>query len=329
MGSPNRLVAALVHDDFSSFEFSCVAEIFGLPRPELEDGWYRFETVAAEPGALRTRFGLQLSPDAGLDRLANAGTVIVPGWREASDALERPVHRDVVDALRMAHARGARLLSVCTGSWLLAAAGLLDGKGATTHWRYVEAFRRRYPKVRWDPDVLYVDEGQIITSAGSAAGLDACLHLVRRDFGVAVANHVARRLVIQPHRDGGQAQFIERPVPAAGSRDRIAIALQNMGRNLHMDFNLRGLAQMCAMSERNFMRRFKQKTGMTPVDWLTVARVDRARELLETTTLSVEIIASECGLGTATNLRHHFRRKVGISPTEYRRRFGDRTSRAA
>lgn len=323
MTDSNRLVAALVYDGLCNFEFSCAAEIFGLPRPEMGPDWYRFETVAAQPGVLRGEFGFEIRPDAGLDRLAEAGAIVVPGW---NGSLEVP--HDLIDALRKAYDRGARLVSVCSGSSVLAATGLLDGKRATTHWRYVEEFRDRYPRVEWDPDVLYVDEGQIITSAGSAAGLDACLHLVRRDFGTSVVNQVARRLVIQPHRDGGQAQFIERPVPAQ-SRDRLAIALQNMTSKLHLEVHVRELAQMCAMSERTFMRRFKQKTGMTPVDWLTLARVTRARELLETTELSIEIIASECGLGSATNLRHHFRRKIGVSPTEYRKRFGDQLALAA
>lgn len=323
MNLPNRLVAALVYNDLCNFEFSCAAEIFGLPRPEMGDDWYRFETIAAEPGVLRGEYGFEIRPDAGLDRLPEVGTVVVPGWRGALE-----VAPDLIKALRIAHDHGARLVSVCSGSQVLAATGLLDGKRATTHWRYVDAFRRRYPRVDWDPDVLYVDEGQIITSAGSAAGLDACLHLVRRDFGTSVVNQVARRLVIQPHRDGGQAQFIERPVPAQ-SRDRLAIAQQSMTRNLHLEVHVRELAKMCAMSERTFMRRFKQKTGMTPVDWLTLARVTRARELLEVTALSVEIIAAESGLGSATNLRHHFRRKVGVSPTEYRKRFGAQLALAA
>lgn len=320
MPPPNRLVAAIVYDGLCTFEFSCAAEVFGPPRPEFGGDWYRFETVAAEPGVLRGEFGLQVVADAGLERLRDAGTILVPGWREDG----APVPDALLHALRAAHGRGTRLVSVCSGSYVLAAAGLLDGKRATAHWRDVDDFRRAFPRVDWDPDVLYIDEGQVITSAGSAAGLDACLHVVRRDFGTHVVNQLARRLVVAPHRDGGQAQFIERPVPARG-RDRIAIAQQAMADRLQQEFHVADLARRCAMSERSFMRHFRQKTGMTPLDWLSVARVDRARELLETTALPVEAIASECGLGTATNLRHHFRRKLGISPTEYRRRFGDRT----
>lgn len=322
MERPNRLVVALVYDDLCNFEFSCAAEVFGLPRPELEPDWYRFETVSIGGAPVRGKFGFEIRPDAGLERLPAAGTIIVPGWNEEQ------VDAALVESIRAAHGRGARLLSVCSGSALLAATGLLDGSRATTHWKYVDDFRRRYPRVGWDPDVLYVDEGRIITSAGSAAGLDACLHLVRRDFGAHVANHVARRLVIQPHRDGGQAQFIERPVPGA-VRDRLALALQAMGADPRKDFHIGELARLCDMSERTFMRRFKQKTGTTPVGWLSIARTDLARELLETTSLSIELIASECGLGTATNLRHHFRRRIGISPTEYRRRFGAQAARAA
>jgi AraC family transcriptional activator FtrA len=328
MNTPNRLVAALVYDGLCNFEFMCAAEIFGVPRPEFGSDWYRFITVAAEPGVLRSRFGLQIQADADLAALAGAGTVILPGWKEVAGEMVDPVCPEVVEALRTAYERGARLLSVCSGSYMLAATGLLDGRRATTHWRHVDAFRRRFPRVKWDADVLYIDEGQIITSAGSAAGLDAGLHLVRRDFGAGVANQLARRLVIQPHRDGGQAQFIERPVPRL-DRDRIALALQDMARNLHMDFSVGELAQKCSMSERTFMRQFKRKTGVTPGDWLAIARVDRARELLESTQLSVEVIAVECGLGSATNLRHHFRRRLGISPIEYRKRFGSRQARVA
>ena len=183
MALPNRLVAALVYNGLCNFEFSCAAEVFGLPRPEFGPDWYRFATVAAEDGVLRGEFGFEIHPDAVLADLRDAGTVIVPGWKDALDATERPVRQEILDALRAAHARGARLLSVCSGAYVLAAAGLLDGKRATTHWRYIDAFRKRYPRVEWDPDVLYIDEGQIITSAGSAAGLDASLHLVRRDHG--------------------------------------------------------------------------------------------------------------------------------------------------
>ncbi|OHC50559.1 transcriptional regulator FtrA [Rhodanobacter soli] len=312
----NPLVVALVYDGLCGFEFACAAEVFGLPRPELQPGWYRFETCAAERGALRAQHGLRVVADGRLDRLAEAGTIIIPGWK----GIDVPVPARVLDALREAHARGARLLSICSGSFVLAATGLLDGRRATTHWRYAAALQRMYPRITVDPAVLYVDEGQLLTSAGSAAGLDLCLHLVRRDHGPDVANQVARRLVIPPHRDGGQAQFVERPVLRC-EVNALSKVIDSMHRRLATHQSIAELAAMAAMSERSFMRRFKEATGMSPADWLISARVDRARELLEGSPLSVEAIAGECGFGSAITLRHHFRRKLGISPSAYKARF--------
>jgi AraC family transcriptional activator FtrA len=312
----NPLVVALVYDGLCAFEFSCAAEVFGLPRPELGPGWYRFETSAMKGRKVAGQYGLSMEVDGGLSRLAAAGTVIIPGWQ----GVGVPVPAPVIDALRTAYNRGARLLSICSGSFVLASTGLLDGKRATTHWRYADELQRRHPNIQVDPDVLYVDEGQILTSAGSAAGLDLCLHLVRRDYGPAVANQVARRLVIPPHRDGGQAQFLERPVDQR-ERGSMSALLDKMTRRLGEPLRIAELARLAAMSERTFMRRFRATTGMTPADWITRMRVDRARELLEGTGLSIDYIAARTGLGTATTLRHHFRRKVGVSPLEYRRQF--------
>lgn len=312
----NRDVVALVYDGLCSFEFACAGEVFGLPRPELGEGWYRFATCAVEPGPLRASYGLQLQKTAGLRRLASAGTIIVPGWK----GIEAPVPDALVRALRSAHARGARLLSICSGSVVLAATGLLDGRRATTHWRYAEAFQRRFPKVEVDPAVLYVDEGQVLTSAGSAAGLDLCLHVVRRDFGAEIANLVARRLVIPPHRDGGQAQFVERPV-AARERNPMSALTAYMQLNLAEPMLIADLARRATMSQRSFMRHFKQATGTTPADWLVTARLARAREMLEESAWSIEHIAAHCGFGTAMTLRHHFRVKLGLSPSSYRERF--------
>ena len=312
----NPLVVVFVYDGLCAFEFSCAAEVFGLPRPELGPGWYRFETCAMNGRNIAGQYGLSMEVDGGLNRIAAAGTIIIPGWR----GVGVPVPAPVIDALRTAHNRGARLLSICSGSVVLAATGLLDGKRATTHWRYADELQRLYPNIQVDPDVLYVDEGQILTSAGSAAGLDLCLHLVRRDYGAAVANQVARRLVIAPHRDGGQAQFLERPVDQR-ERGSLSALLDKMTRRLSERLRITELARLAAMSERTFMRRFRAATGMTPADWITRVRVDRARELLEGTELSIDQIAARAGLGTATTLRHHFRRKVGVSPLEYRRQF--------
>jgi AraC family transcriptional regulator, transcriptional activator FtrA len=317
----NPLVVALVYDGFCAFEFSCAAEVFGLSRPEFGPDWYRFETCAAKGRGVRGQYGMRMRVAAGLSRLIAAGTIVIPGW----EGVDVPVPLAVLDALREAHARGARLLSICSGAFVLAATGLLDGRRATTHWRYAEELRSRYPEVHVDPNVLYVDEGSVLTSAGSAAGLDLCLHLVRRDYGAAVANHVARRLVISPHRDGGQAQFLERPVEGRGrplsERQPLAALLDKIRRRLAEPLRIGELARLAAMSERTFMRRFRAATGLSPADWITRARVDRARELLESTMLPIDHIAERCGLGSPTTLRHHFRKKVGVSPASYRRRF--------
>ena len=312
----NPLVAALVYDGFCMFEFACAAEVFGLPRPELGANWYRFETCSVGGRPVRGQFGLKVVPDGSLDRLVTADTIIIPGW----SGVDVPVPAAIIRALRAAYARGARLLSICSGSFVLAAAGLLDGKTATTHWRYADALRQGYPRINVDPDVLYVDEGQVLTSAGSAAGLDLCLHLVRRDHGSDTANNVARRLVIPPHRDGGQAQFVQHPVQKR-ERNSLSPLMDFMRSQIDQTFTLAELARKAAMSERTFIRRFKQATGTTPADWLTSARVERARELLENSSHSIDTIAEQTGLGTAATLRHHFRRRLGTSPTAYRSRF--------
>lgn len=312
----NSQVVALAYDGLCAFEFSCVAEVFGLARPELGPNWYRFATCALNARRVRGQYGLSMQVDAGLESLVAAGTVLIPGWQ----GTHVPVPGAIVEALREAHRRGARLLSICSGSFVLAATGLLDGRRATTHWRYADILQARFPKIQVDPDVLYVDEGQVMTSAGSAAGLDLCLHLVRRDYGAEVANQVARRLVIAPHRDGGQAQFLQRPIERA-ERSSLSALLEKVRRRLGEPLRIAQLARSAAMSQRTFMRRFRAATGLSPADWITRLRVDRARELLESTSLSIEHIAARTGIGTATTLRHHFRRRVGISPAEYRRRF--------
>jgi AraC family transcriptional regulator, transcriptional activator FtrA len=312
----NRLVAALAYDQLCSFEFGCAVEVFGLSRPELGEDWYRFVTCAAEEGPLRAVGGFKVQSDSGLDVLATAGTVIIPGWRGA----ESPPSSELIVALRAAYETGARLVTICSGVFVLAAAGLLDGRRVTTHWRYADKLKAMYPQLDVDANVLYVDAGQILTSAGSAAGLDLCLHLVRRDFGAAIANQVARRLVIAPHRSGGQAQFIERPV-LPQHYGRLGNLISKLNTRLHEPLTIESMAQHSAMSVRTFMRRFQEATGKTPTDWLIEARVERARELLESTKLSIDEIARRCGFGTAATLRHHFRRRVQVSPIVYRQRF--------
>jgi AraC family transcriptional activator FtrA len=316
----NPLVVALVYDGLCAFEFSCAAEVFGLARPELGPDWYRFETCS-KGRSIRSQYGMRMTAANGLERLRAAGTIVIPGW----EGIDVPVPQATLDALRAAHARGARLLSICSGAFVLAATGLLDGRRATTHWRYAEALQHRYPKISVDANVLYVDEGSLLTSAGSAAGLDLCLHLVRRDYGSAIANHVARRLVIPPHRDGGQAQFLERPVEKRDGNSRplqsLSVLLDKIRNHPGESWRITRLARLAAMSERTFMRRFRAATGLSPADWVIRARVDAARELLEGTALTLDHIAERCGLGTPTTLRHHFRKKVGVSPAQYRKRF--------
>lgn len=310
---------ALAYDGLCTFEFGVVVEVFGLPRPEMGEDWYRFAVCAVDPGPLRATGGVRVEADGGLELLEEAGTIVVPGWR----GLAAPVPEPLLDALRRAHARGARLMSICSGVFVLAAAGLLDGRAATTHWRYTDALAEAYPGVRVDPDVLYVDEGDLLTSAGSAAGIDLCLHLIRRDFGPEAANRVARRMVVPPHREGGQAQFIERPVPPAREGARLGPLLDRMRDRLREDQPVADLARAAGMSVRTFLRRFKAATGQTPGEWLLAERLRRAQELLETGPRPVEEVADLAGFPSAAALRHHFRDRLGISPSAYRAQFGN------
>ena len=320
----NSLVVALTYDGLCAFEFACIAEVFGLPRPEFGPGWYRFETCSQGGRRIKGQYGISMAVDGGLERLANAGTIMIPGWQ----GIDAAVPAAILDALRMAYSRGARLLSICSGSVVLAATGLLDGKRATTHWRYADALQNRYPRLQVDPAVLYIDEGQILTSAGSAAGLDLCLYLIRRDFGTAVANLVARRLVIPPHRDGGQAQFVDSPVDRR-ERGSLSTLLERLQRQVHQPISIREMAKWAAMSERTFMRKFQATTGMTPGNWITHTRVDRAKDLLERSSLTIDQVAAQSGLGTAMTMRHHFRKRIGLSPLGYRKRFSQVADRAA
>lgn len=315
-GPANRLVAVLVYDQLCSFEFGCAVEIFGLPRPEFGERWYEFVTCAADSGPMRAVGGMTVVAEADLSVLARAGTVIIPGWKGA-DVAPSP---ELITALRAAHAAGARLVTICSGVFVLAAAGILTNEKVTTHWRYADKLQATYPQLTVDANVLYVDAGQILTSAGSAAGLDLCLHLVRRDYGPRIANQVARRLVMAPHRNGGQAQFIERPLQGRPD-NRLSDVIANLAERVDEPFTIASMARAAAMSPRTFMRRFREATGRSPAEWLIDARVERARELLETTHLGIDAIASRCGFGAAATLRHHFRRKLTLSPLAYRERF--------
>nr|WP_262299957.1 transcriptional regulator FtrA [Microvirga sp. HBU67692] len=322
---PNRLVVALAYDRLSTFEFGIAVEVFGLPRPEMGPDWYRFAVCAIEPGPLRATGGFQIMANGGLELLEEAGTIVIPGWRGAH---AEPVPPELVEALRRAHGRGARLMSICSGVFALAATGLLSGRRATTHWHHVENLSRLYPDVTVEPDVLYVDEGRVLTSAGSAAGIDLCLHVVRADFGPEIANRLARRLVVPPHREGGQAQFIERPVPPAREGLRFAPLFDRMRARLAEEQPVAALAAEAGMSVRTFLRRFKAATGLPPGEWLLAERLARARDLLESTGESIEAIAGATGFGSAATLRHHFRTRLGTSPAAYRARFAPERARA-
>jgi len=312
-----RSVSVLAYDGMSVFETGIVTEVFGLPRPEFEVAWYELAICAEEPGPVRVLGGASLQTPHGLDVFADAETVIVPGVPQVT---ADPSPR-LVAALRRAHARGARIMSICSGAFALAGAGLLDGRRATTHWRYAQQLRRRYPAVDVDPDVLYIDNDDVLTSAGSAAGLDLCLHVVRRDFGAAIANAVARRLVTQPHRDGGQAQFIEAPMTADAEDDRIAESITWALAHLAEPITAETLARQAHMSTRTYLRHFTRATGTTPIRWLINQRVQASLALLETTDIPVEAIARATGFDTAVTYRHHFAQAMRTSPSAYRRAF--------
>ncbi|GGK99322.1 AraC family transcriptional regulator [Planomonospora parontospora subsp. parontospora] len=310
-------VALAATDGMLHFELSLAYEVFAAAPEGVTVPWY--DVTVCGPGAVRVgRF--RLEPDHGLDRLPRARTVIVPGWADVD--VEPPA--ELVDAVRAAHEAGARVASLCTGAFVLAAAGLLDGRRATTHWAHTRALAARHPEVDVDPDVLYVDDGSVLTSAGKAAAMDLCLHLVRLDHGSSVANTVARRLVVPPHRDGGQAQFVTTPVPAPDNHP-LADLLPWVAERLDRPLTVEDMARQANMSSRNLGRHFRSVTGTTPLRWLLTQRIRRAQELLETTDDGVEAIAAATGMGTATTLRRHFGRTVGVPPDTYRRTFRSRS----
>jgi len=313
--SKSHRVVALAYDGLCTFEFGIVIELFGLPRPEL-GSWYSFEVCGVERGPLNAVGGIRILPRQGLRGLLNADTIFVAGWRNPDE----PPPQHLLRALRRVHEHGARLVSICSGIFVLAATGLLNGKHATTHWRYIEKLKTAYPTIELEPDVLYVDEGDILTSAGSAAGIDLCLHIIRKDFGASIANAVARRLVVSPHREGGQAQFIEKPVGDA-STPWLSYLLDWVQSNLHKVITVDDLAAQAHMSKRTLNRRFAEVTGTSPLDWVTKQRIGFAKDLLETSQISVEAVAERCGFGSTATLRHHFRQMVKLSPNTYRSRF--------
>ncbi|MFB7913995.1 GlxA family transcriptional regulator [Streptomyces sp. NPDC056061] len=321
---PHR-VAVLALDGLLPFELGIPQRIFGrsLGSDPLNGGRKLYEVVTCSvrpPGPVRTDADFTITVERGPETLATADTVVIPASYELGPVYtEGRLTGELAAAF--AHIRpGTRMVSICTGSYVLAAAGYLDGRPATTHWSSADHFQRLFPEVMVDPDVLFIDDGDVLTSAGVAAGIDLCLHIVRRDHGAAVANDVARRTVVPPHRDGGQAQYIQRPVPEAGVATTATARTWALGRLEH-PILLRDMARQESMSVRTFTRRFREEVGVSPVQWLTRQRIERARQLLESTDLSIDQVARDAGFGTSTSLRQHLQAALGVSPTVYRRTF--------
>lgn len=310
-------VAALLHPPQSPFELACATEVFGTVPPDAP-ARYDFRICAERPGPLETTAGYAMLVDAGLAALREADTVIVPGWQPAGE----PAPPAVTEALRAAHRRGARIVAICTGAFVLAQAGLLDGRRATTHWRHTARLAAAFPQVRVDPDVLYVDHGDVATSAGTGAGIDLCLHLVRRDHGAAYAAQIARNMVLPPHREGSQLQYAAQPVPDRADAS-LAPLLEWAASRLDTRLTVARLAERAGLSSRTLARKFTEQLGTSPGQWLLGRRLDAARVLLERTDLPVEAIAARVGLASAVNLRRHFRAHLGTTPGTYRRTFGE------
>jgi AraC family transcriptional activator FtrA len=309
-------VVALAYDGLCTFEFGCTVELFALNRPELGVPWYEFDVCAAERGPLRAAGGIEVRVPHSLALLDKADTIVIPGWRDA-DAMPSPA---LLKKIRAAYERGARLCTICSGVFVLAAAGILEGKTVTTHWRYAQKLNKRYPGITVEPNALYVDAGQILTSAGSAAGLDMLLHLVRRDYGAKIANLVAQRLVIPPHREGGQAQYLPRPIPS-DERHRLSKLLDWVRAHLAKSHTLSALARRAAMSPRTLQRQFRETVGLAPYEWIVRERVALAKDFLQSSQQTLPRVAEAVGFKSQETFRRHFRRVAGLSPIAYRRQF--------
>jgi len=311
-------VIALALDGLVLLDLAAPTHVFG----HCGAPHYSFALAAIAPGPVRSSTGIEVIAPLGVDALTRADTIVIPGVGPDTDPKG---FAQAADAVARAHQAGARVISICTGAFVLAEAGILDGRCATTHWDSTERLAARYPKVTVDPAVLYVDEGSVLTSAGVAAGLDLCLHVVRRDHGATLATHIARRTVVAPHRDGGQAQFVARPIAdAARSGDSLAPTRAWALDRLEQHLDVVTLARQACMSPRSFARRFRQETGTTPAQWILAQRTRAAQSLLETTDLPVEHVAVRAGFGSATTLRTHFGRRMATTPTAYRRAFRQR-----
>jgi transcriptional regulator GlxA family with amidase domain len=312
-------VAVLAFDGVSLFHLSVPGIVFGVQPPPSGLPPYEVGYCAIKPGRVRCDQGMDVEVPGGLDAMVGADIVVVPAW----DHPELAAPDALTDALRLAHARGAQIIGLCLGAFVLGDAGLLDGRPATTHWACRELFAKRFPKTHFHPDVLYVGDGNVVTSAGTVAAIDCCLHILRLRHGADVANRVARLLVTPPHRQGGQAQYIEQPIPALPSEARLPGVLEWARAHLSEPLSLDSMADAARMSRRTFTRRFREATGMTVSKWLAAERIGRAQQLLETTDMSIEQVAAEAGFGTSLSLRQHFADQVRTSPSSYRRTFRD------
>jgi transcriptional regulator GlxA family with amidase domain len=312
-----KKVVLLALPGVAPFEFGVICEVFGIDRSATGGPAFDFTIATAEPGPVRTSLGFEMTITAGLEVAADADLIAVPAHTISG------VDERYLDVIRDAHARGAWILSVCSGAFVLAEAGVLNGHRATTHWMHTDRLAAQYPGITVDPDVLFVEDRRVITSAGTAAGIDAALHLVRLEHGAAAANVIARRMVIPPQRDGGQAQYIPTPVQERCS-DSLASVTEWMLDNLAEDLSVEHMARKALMSSRTFARRFRDDVGTTPAAWLNRQRILQAQQLLETTELGFETIAQQTGFGTAAVLRHHFLKVLQTTPTSYRRAFGAR-----
>ncbi|WP_192183754.1 helix-turn-helix domain-containing protein [Mesorhizobium amorphae] len=311
------IIAAIAFDGISPFHLSVPCLVFGADRTRLGLPRFDFRVCAMEQGAIHTDGGLSISVPHGLSALDEADIVIVPSWKD----LEAPLPAVLTDALTRAHRRGALIVGLCLGTFAIAAAGLLAGRRATTHWAYTDQLQALHPDIILDADVLYVDDGDIVTSAGVAAGLDCCLHIVRARYGAELALRLARHIVLSPHRQGGQAQFIERPVAKTPTADRFAQALDQVRKTLGEKHSLDSVANAAGLTRRTFTRRFQQSIGTSFGDWLADLRVALAQRLLEATDKSMDMVAFEAGFGSATSLRQHFAARLRTSPMQYRREF--------
>ncbi len=310
------LVAILAYEPLALFEFGCAVGMFAPVRPELEVAWYRSGICACEPGSLRALGGIRVDVVHGLELIDDADIVVIPGWCNPEECPPPAL----LDALRRAHARGARLASICSGAFVLAWAGLLDGCSATTHWRLTDLLARRFPRVQVRANVLYVDAGAVITSAGSATGMDMMLHMVRKDYGIRVANLVAQRLVLAPWRDGERSQLVNRSIPL-GEPTRLARLMEWVREHLDQEHTLKSLAERALLSPRTLQRQFLDATGLSPIDWVIRERVLYARELLETTDRPLQWIGERAGFGSPESFRRHFRAHAATSPAAYRAGF--------